>query len=374
MIAPLKYDPSYETVTDDEPATEQDLVQTLQRISATTFADSGHALRSVHAKSHGLLRGEMTVNGGLPAVFAQGIFANPVTFPVVIRLSTSPGDLLDDDVSTPRGFALKVIGVEGSRLPGSEGETTQDFLMVNGPAFLKPDAKSFAGSLKQLAATTDKAEGLKKVLSAVLRGTEKLVEAVGGESLTLKSLGGHPLTHILGETFYTQTPFLYGQYMAKLSIAPVSANMKALKGARVDLKDHPDGLRDAVVSFFNLEEAQWELRVQLCRDIGQMPIEDASQRWSEDLSPYVAVAQIRVARQQAWIANDSTKQEDGLSFSPWHGIAAHRPLGSVNRARRQTYLASAQFRGTHNRCPMHEPGATAPQLNVGIGSTEQTHR
>lgn len=355
MNTPIKYQPTFEQPMPDEAEVVADLTQSLHKIAQTTFEDSGHALRGVHAKSHGLIRGELTVNGNLSNALAQGIFAKPSTYPVIIRLSTSPGDLLDDDVSTPRGFAMKVVGVEGDRLPGSEGAVTQDFLMVNGPAFLKPDAKSFARSLKQLAATTDKAEGLKKVLSAVLRGTEKVIESVGGESATLKSMGGHPETNILGETFFTQTPFLYGPYMAKFSIAPVSANLLALKDAKVDLKDKPNGLRDAVIDFFGANEAEWELRVQLCTDIEKMPIEDASVVWPEELSPFIAVGRIKVSKQQAWDAAESTRREDGLAFSPWRGIAAHRPLGSVNRARRATYQASADFRGTHNRCPVQEP-------------------
>lgn len=36
-----------------------------------------------------------------------------------MRFSTNPGDMLDDKVSTPRGLAIKLIGVEGARLPGS---------------------------------------------------------------------------------------------------------------------------------------------------------------------------------------------------------------------------------------------------------------
>ena len=49
--------------------------------------------------------------------------------------------------------------------------------------------------------------------------------------------------------------------------------------------------------------------------------------------------------------------DEGLAFSPWHGLAAHRPLGSVMRARNTTYTNSAEFRGKHNGCPMHEPKA-----------------
>ncbi len=354
---PLKYVPAHEKVEDDEAETNDELVRTLLKISHITYEDSDHAMRSVHAKSHGLLRGELQVLDRLPPELAQGLFAQVRHYPVIMRLSTSPGDILDDEISTPRGCALKIIGVEGPRLPGSEDDTTQDFLMVNGPAFLKPDAKSFGRSLKLLAGTTDKAPGLKKVLSAVLRGTEKAIEATGGQSATLKSLGGHPETNVLGETFYSQVPILYGPYMAKIALVPLSSSLRNLTDAPVDLKGKPDGLRGAVSEYFSTHSAEWELRLQLCTDIEKMPIEDASKQWPEELSPYLAVARIKVPTQPTWQGDQSVKLEDGLSFSPWHGLAAHRPLGSVNRARRIAYHSSAQFRTSKNGCPFHEPSS-----------------
>jgi hypothetical protein len=111
-------------------------------------------------------------------------------------------------------MALKVVGVQGERVEGSEGDATQDFVLVNGPAFNAPTASKFLSSAKLLASTTDKAPNLKRAFSAVLRGAEKAVEAVGGESAGLKALGGHPETHPLGETYFSQAPILYGYYMA----------------------------------------------------------------------------------------------------------------------------------------------------------------
>jgi hypothetical protein len=353
-IAPIPYDDSFETFEEHEDATAAELVSTLREISETTYLDSGQGLRSVHAKSHGLLHGEIEVLE-LAAPFAQGLFARPQRLPVLIRLSTSPGDLLDDRVSTPRGFAMKVIGVEGARLPGSEGARTQDFLLVNGPAFLAPTAARFLGSLKLLASTTDKIPKLKRAFSALLRGTERAIEAVGGESATLKGLGGHPETHPLGETFYSEVPFLYGPYMAKWQVRPVSAALLLLKDAPVDLDDKPDGLRAAVNEHFQSHGAEWELRAQLCTDLEAMPIEDASVPWPEDQSPFVAIARIVVPPQIAWNEERSVAMDDGLAFSPWHGLAAHRPLGSINRVRRAAYSASAGSRSARGRCPIHEP-------------------
>lgn len=353
--APLIYMPSYEKPEEGEAETQQSLLETLHKISTITYKDSGHAIRSVHAKSHGLLRGELIVSAGLPDVLAQGVFAKPGRWPLAMRLSTVPGDILDDNVSTPRGMAIKIVGVEGARLEGSEGSATQDFVMVNGPSFSAPGAKSFAGNLKLLAATTDKAPGLKKVLSAALRGIEKAVEAVGGESATLKALGGQPVTNPLGETYYTQVPMLFGPYMGKFSVAPVSPNLTALTGAPVDLKDKPDGLRLAMNDFFASQSGEWELRVQLCTDLDKMPIENAAVTWPEQDSPYITVAKIVVTPQTAWSEARSRFVDDGMAFNPWHGIAAHRPIGSVMRIRKAAYDMSKKFRAAHNGVSIDEP-------------------
>jgi hypothetical protein len=354
-LRPIPYEPAFEVPEEDETQTSFDLQTTMRDISTRTYEDSGRATRSVHAKSHGLLLGELTVMDGLPEIYAQGLFARGGTYQAVIRLSTTPGDVLDDNVSTPRGMALKLVGVPGARVEGSENDTTQDFVMVNGPAFQAPNVKKFLGSVKLLAATTDKAPNLKKAFSAVLRGAEKVVEAVGGESAQLKALGGHPETNPLGETYYSQTPILYGRYMAKLSLVPVSDTLRALTDAPVDLKNKPDGLREAVVEHFSREGGEWELRVQLNTDIEKMPIEDPSVEWPEDESPYVTVARLRAGPQLAWSESLAHAVDEGMQFNIWHALAAHRPLGSVNRVRKAVYAMSKRFRAERNGVEIAEP-------------------
>lgn len=360
-IRPIPYSPAVEVPEEKEAETVYELKDTMQNISLKTWEDSGHATRSVHAKSHGLLVGELSVLEGLPPAYAQGLFAQPGSYPVVLRLSTTPGDILSDDVSTPRGMALKVIGVPGARVEGSEGEVTQDFVLVNGPVFSAPNAKKFAGSAKLLAATTDKAPNLKRLFSAVARGTEKAVEAVGGESVTLKTMGGHPETNPLGETYFSQVPILYGEYMAKVSVAPVSPSLTALTDAPVDLKDKPDGLRDAVVAHFAREGGEWALRIQLCTDLDRMPIEDASVEWPQEASPYVTVARLRVAPQQAWSEERARRIDEGMQFNPWHALAAHRPIGSIMRVRKEVYAMSKRFRAERNGVEIAEPR----ELDIG---------
>ena len=353
VAVPLRFAPSMEVVDDQEGATNDGLIEALGKISQTTFEHSGHAIRSVHAKAHGVVRGELQVLDKLAPELAQGMFATPATYPVAMRFSTLPGDILDDSVSTPRGLAVKVIGVPGARLPGSESDTTQDFIMVNGPAFSAPTAAKFLGNLKLLAATTDKGEGLKKFASAIARGTETIIEAFGGKSPTVNTMGGQKQTHILGETFYSQVPILYGDYVAKFSMRPIF-DLSLLADARIDTTN-PNVLRDVVSRFFAAHGGEWEFRVQLCTDLESMPIEDATVVWPEDKSPYVPVARLSVKAQDSWSAETVAALDDGLAFSPWHGLAAHRPLGSVMRARNTTYTSSVKFRSEHNGCPIHEP-------------------
>lgn len=293
------FDPALTIADADEAEVLRELDETLATIREKTFEDSGHAIRSVHAKSHGLLRAELEVAPDLPPALAQGIFATPRRFPVIMRFSTIPGDILPDSVSTPRGLAVKVMDVEGQRLPGHSEMRSQDFVLVNGPTFTAPDAKAFLKNLKLLAPTTDRVEGLKTALSAALRGIESAVEAVGGESATLKALGGHPATNILGETYYSQLPIRYGANIAKISIAPVSFDLKELTDAPIDLGDGPDVIRDTVRDFFQRAGAEWELRVQLCTNLKDMPIEPANVEWSEDESPYITAGRLRAAPQDS---------------------------------------------------------------------------
>ncbi len=95
--------------------------------------------------------------------------------------------------------------------------------MVNGPVFQAKTADKFLGNLKMLAGTTDKLEGTKTAMSSVLRGVSSALKTVGIESPKLQSLGGAPNVDPLGETYYSVTPFRYGDYIAKFAVVPVSA-------------------------------------------------------------------------------------------------------------------------------------------------------
>ena len=355
--APVRYRPDVEQVQPDEQDTVRQLNAAFDLILQRTAEDYGHAVRSVHAKSHGVLDGELTIDAGLPPELAQGLFATPGTHKVLIRLSTNAGDILPDAISLPRGLAMKVFDVPGERLPDSEG-TAQDFVMINGKVFTAPTAGKFLGNLNMLAKTTGRLQGTKKVVSAALRGVRNTLQAAGMQPpAAVDSLGGAPNVEPLGEAYYSVTAFRYGDHIAKFSLKPTAPAMTALTGKNIQIEGREDAIREEVRKQMRGMHAEWEFRVQLCRDLEKQPVEDPTVEWDEAEAPFVKVGTIRAAAQDSWDTARVERINEQTRFSIWTGIAAHRPLGNINRARKDTYRHSADFRARTNGCPYHEPAS-----------------
>ena len=101
-------------------------------------------------------------------------------------------------------------------------------------------------------------------------------------------------------------------------------------------------------------EAAFEFRVQLQTDPGRMPIEDASIRWPERLSPSIRVATL-VLPQQTFDSPAQLAFAKRLSYNPWHCLPEHRPLGNQSRTRLSLYSELSKFRQLMNRKPHLEP-------------------
>jgi hypothetical protein len=244
-----------------EPQTIEQICEAFDTILQTTAKDYGHAVRSVHAKAHGILEGTLTIDINLPP--GAKVCSQRQAHIECLRLSTNAGDILPDSISLPRGLAIKVLDVEGERLPNSEG-ATQDFVMVNGKVFQARLPTHFAEP--QTTCQHDgSSRGTKKLLSAALRGVNSALEAVGIESPKIASLGGASNVDPLGETYYSVTPFRYGDFIAKFSVAPVSPHLTALTGSKSDAGDRPDAIRETLQIEKQNIDGVWEFRVQLAR-------------------------------------------------------------------------------------------------------------
>ena len=77
VIDYVRYSDSLESPKPDEERTFDEIAATMRRISAMISDRSRHATRSVHAKSHGVLKADLIVADGLPGHLAQGLFKKP---------------------------------------------------------------------------------------------------------------------------------------------------------------------------------------------------------------------------------------------------------------------------------------------------------
>ncbi|MGE0215999.1 catalase family protein [Mycolicibacterium sp.] len=371
----LRYHPDLAKAPAAEDALIEKMVNDLRKNNEHQYAKSKtepalqrhgkpHAIRDAHAKSCGILRGELTVNPDLPAELRQGMFAEPgKTYPVIARISTTSGAIRSDQVRGVRGLALKVIGVTGGRVDARFPEPNQDFVFVTEPTFLFKDAADYAAAgmrtAKLLARLPDR---LIIGVNTLLRGLRRLRRLTGGDLPAKLRVFAEPNRHVLGQTFYTAAPIRFGDYVAKISVAPHSPSVTALVPETIS-PTGANALTDAVVDFFASNSAEYVVSAQLCTDITNMPIEDATVEWPGTLSPYRPVAILRYPRQTAY--SDALRDfgDDVLTFNSWRAIEEHRPLGSINRLKLRVYEASSEFRHLRNHVDRFEPTALSDLPN-----------
>jgi hypothetical protein len=192
----LRYTPEIEAIRANEKEVSAQIADTMRRISTAIGDQFRPVMRPVYAKSHGLLRARLTIQSDVPEHYRQGLFAEPGTFDAMVRLSTTPGDILPDGVSSPRAWAIKVIGTPESAvtLPGHELDHTQDFLCQTGKAFGVADAEAFLNQILFFEKHATDSATLKEAVSPAARLAESAIEAVGGQIGTLKKtwLSGDP--------------------------------------------------------------------------------------------------------------------------------------------------------------------------------------
>ena len=351
---PIPYTPDIEAADPDEARLISEIVGTMAASQRCAFERHRHALRDAHAKSNGLLKGELTVHADLPPALRQGVFATPRTYQVVARLSSAPSDIHTDEIPAARGFALKLIGVEGERLAPEIGGHNQDFLMVNFPALAFGTIAKYQRMLALLEANSHAPDTFQRLLAGTAHGAKQLVESLGGTAgATLDGLA-RDNHHPLGETYHTQAAIRFGDYIAKLALHPASSSVRSLAGQPVEDVGYA-GLRDAVSAHFASHGAEYTLTAQVCTDLAAMPVEDAAIAWRTDLSPHQPIATLRFAPQATANPARQVYGDDVLSFNPWNGVAAHQPLGGIMRIRRAAYERSTAYRHAMNAQPRVEP-------------------
>lgn len=354
-----KFVPYWDNLEQPRPDEDQLVKQIADKLAGNNrwaFKKYGHGIRDAHAKSHAILHGTLTIYPDLPRPYRQGLFATPGPYPVIARLSSTSGALRSDQTRGIRGLGIKVLGVEGPRALADDTANTQDFILVTHREFPFPDAHAYLKRGMPFAVLLARLpDPVLLFVGKTLGVVRPILEFFGGHLPATLDLFSHPNTHILGMTFFSSAPLRHGDYVAKLCLSPLSQNVKALEGQRVPAGAGSEAFKDMVREFFRRQSAEYELRVQLCTNPVTMPIEDATVPWPEEDSPHVGVAKITFGVQDPSTEARRKFGDDVLSFNSWRGLAAHRPLGSINRLKKLVYEASSDYRHKVNNVARREP-------------------
>lgn len=311
----------------DEAQRHAEQAQRLVQIQRERSARQGTG-RALHRKQIAAAQGTLEVLDGVPAFARYGLFAQPHDYEVRLRLSNGGMDRAADRVPDIRGFAFKVLGVQGESALGGPARS-QDFSLINQSRFAFPGSAEFI----DFVAAAARGQG------ALLRYLLRRYGLLGGPARLLGLIRSvsRPFGGFATEPLYSAVPIACGPYAVRVRLMPAPTNGMA----------SPDARADWGADFARRLAAQalhWDLQLQPFTDEAHTPIEDASVDWP---SPYTTVAHLMLPAQDLASPENQAlaEQAEQAVFDPWQALAEHRPLGEVQRARKVAYYASQQARG-----------------------------
>jgi hypothetical protein len=296
--------------------------------------------RAGNTKTHGVVRGEFSVRNDLPTELRHGVFAESRTFHTWVRFGgpgpASPPDIEDVGILS---IGIKLLGVPGLKLLDDE-KFTQDFTGISAPTFTTPNLKENV-----------------KLQAAIRKGTPLyyFINPFDTHLLDGVMQGLWARTHAnpLETPYWSCVPYRLGEGQAmQYSLRPKSKGRSRVP--RLPLRPAENYLRAAMVTTLAQKDVEFDFLVQRQADPRRMPVENASVRWPEMLSPPVPVATLRL-RQQKFDSPAQLAFAHNLAFNPWHCVPEHRPLGNQNRARRRIYQELSRLRQSMNSTPHLEP-------------------
>ena len=116
---------------------------------------------------------------------------------------------------------------------------------------------------------------------------------------------------------------------------------------------HHNFLREKLRKHLQKSEACMEFLIQP-RTSNTMSVEDSMTEWQESEAPFYKVATIRIPP-QVFDTPDQNKFCENLSFTPWHTLPEHKPLGVINRMRKVIYDRISEVRHDMNSTHRSEP-------------------
>jgi hypothetical protein len=312
-----------EIISKFEVAYTEDVLSRLKEQLICDHPD-GTMPRDAHPKMHGLVEAEFIVHNDLPDAYKIGVFSQATTFKTWVRFSNANSAVQEDIKRDIRGIAIKLTQVLGEKLSQeTDCSDNQDFLLISTDTFLCDNIQTFDAMVKAFQGSL----------------WQKIVFFVTNPSVVWKLLTSFKVfANPLQIRYFSCTPYLLGQQAVKYCVTPVSQTIDAVPGS-------PDSnfLRTAMKQQLQTAPVEFVFGIQLQTDPKSMPIEDASVLWKETASSFFPVATLRIPMQN-FDTQARNQQGENMRYSPWHSLAEHRPLGSINRARRLVYHAISELR------------------------------
>ncbi|HXD41763.1 MAG TPA: catalase [Ramlibacter sp.] len=317
-----------EKIAPDEQQRYAVYAQQFAQLQARKSARWG-AGRALHRKQLTAAQGTLEVLDGLPAYTRHGLFAKPQFHDVWVRLSNGGPDRAPDQAPDVRGFSLRVFGVEGASALGNGDAKSQDFTLINQEVFAFRTSDEFVAFV--VAASQGKGDMVKYIFKryGLLGGPRQLGK--------LLRVAGKPFSGFATEPLFSAVPMANGPYAVRVRLLPADSNGAAAAGASRDWADD-------FCSRLARHPLHWDLQLQFFTSETLTPIENASVNWA---TPYSTVARLMLPQQDCASAEGKAlaEQMERTVIDPWQALAAHRPLGDVQRARKVVYYQSQKGRG-----------------------------
>jgi uncharacterized membrane protein len=343
---------------------EKQLLLRKTKVREAEAAKAGGAkpptFRGQHPKSVGFVVADFAVNEGIRDEFRFGVFRQAGSHPdpdAVVRFSNAR--VMDDRKRGGHGMSIKLSGVEGVPLmPGPEGPQVQDFLLFDNPIFFIRDAFDYLDfEAAQLWAAGD--DGDVRTPLEFLKLFLAFPNLVSLKTLIL-SIQRKPPANPLAATYWSIVPYRLGPLAVKFRVRPLTPGAPAV-GSVAD-----DAINKALAAGLASPPAEgWRFafEVQVQGDPDLMPIEDPTVRWDEARAPFEPLATITIKPEASLArfgpdlglnvpAHGPSGPGEGMTFSPWHGLVEHEPLGGIGRVRRLVYQQLAALRREANGPPV----------------------
>lgn len=331
----------------EEGATTLAITESIQQTIKSRYANDLPALRHVHSKAHGCVLADFQVNKTLQNEHQQGIFQPGASYKAWIRFSNGDSDATrEDKEGDGRGMAIKLMGVSGEKLLPDESHT-QDFVMINHPVFFINDPQKYLSLIESLSSSN-----LLARLSAPF--------ALGIEgSIIAAKINGKKIRNPLYTRYWSMVPYQLGTGSNRRAMKYSAKPCNQLDNTpQSDQLQDPNYLRTAMKNHLDTDNACFDFLIQT-RDTrtaagSALSVEMATNEWEESAAPFFKVATITIPKQD-FDKPEQHKFCENLSYTPWHSVFEHRPLGGVNRIRKVVYTSTANLRRSMNAVTPTEP-------------------